>query len=216
MSVCFDKVAAVYGFLEKALFGSKLQRMRLQYLNRMEKPKQILLVGEGCGFFLERLLEMNEKAVITVVEPSEGMIAQAKARVPEKDRERVVFCNMTFDRFVPSETFDAAGTFFYWDCFRENQLKALLPKLFVCLKAEGFLINVDFFESTHTDETGFKLTHFILLRFLYGFFGFATGIESSRVSEIEPIALANGFYAIDTCLDEKLPVKAQVFQRRFV
>jgi len=144
------------------------------------------------------------------------MIAQAKARVAEKDRERVVFCNMTFDRFLPSETFDAAGTFFYWDCFRENQLKALLPKLFVCLKAEGFLINVDFFESTHTDETGFKLTHFILLRFLYGFFGFATGIESSRVSEIEPIALANGFYAIDTCLDEKLPVKAQVFQRRFV
>ena len=70
MSVCFDKVASVYGFLEKALFGSNLQRMRLQYLNRMEKPKQILLVGEGCGF-LERLLEVNEKAVITVVEPSE-------------------------------------------------------------------------------------------------------------------------------------------------
>jgi len=67
MSVCFDKVAVVYGFLEKALFGSNLQRMRLQYLNRMKNPKQILLVGEGCGFFLERLLEMNEKAVITVV-----------------------------------------------------------------------------------------------------------------------------------------------------
>ena len=95
-------------------------------------------------------------------------------------------------------------------------MKALLPKLFVSLKAEGFLINVDFFESTLTDESGFKLTHFILLRILYGFFGFATGIESTRVSEIEPIALANGFYAIDTCLDEKLPVKGQVFKRRFV
>ena len=216
MSVCFDKVADIYGFLEKALFGSNLQRMRLQYLNWMEKPKQILLVGEGCGFFLERLLEVNEKAVITVVEPSEGMIEQAKAKVPEKDRERVFFCNMTFDRFVPFETFDAAATFFYWDCFREDQLKALLSKLFVCLKAEGFLINVDFFESTRTDENGFKLTHFILLRILYGFFGFTTGIESTRVLEIEPIALANGFYVIDTCLDEKLPVKGQVFQRKFV
>ena len=216
MSVCFDRVAVVYGFLEQALFGPNLQRMRLQYLNRMENSKQILLVGEGCGFFLERLLEVNEKAFITVVEPSERMINQAKARVPEKDRERIVFCNMTFERFVPSETFDAAGTFFYWDCFRENQLKALLPKLFNCLKAEGFLINVDFFESSQPDENGFKLTHFILLRILYGFFGFATGIESTRVLEIEPIALANGFYASDTCLDEKFPVKGQVFQRRFV
>jgi len=216
MSVCFDKVAVVYGFLEKVLFGSNLQRMRLKYLDRMENSKQILLVGEGCGFFLEKLLKVNEKAVITIVEPSERMIHQAKARVPVKDRERVVFCNMTFERFVPSKTFDAAGTFFYWDCFRENQLKVFLPKLFDCLKAEGFLINVDFFELAHPDGTGLKLTHFILLRILFGFFGFATGIENTRVLDIEPIAVAYGFYATDTCFDEKLPVKGQVFQRRFV
>ena len=57
---------------------------------------------------------------------------------------------------------------------------------------------------------------FIMLRFLYGFFGFATGIESTRVSDIEPVALAKGFYAIETCLHEKLPVKGAVFRRRFV
>ena len=216
MPVCFDKVAIAYGVLEKALFGSSLQLMRCRYLNQIEDSKEILLVGEGCGFFLKKLLEVNAEAMITVVEPSENMINQAASRVPHKDRKRVVFCNAAFGQFVPAGTFDAACTFFFWDCFRENQTKALLPRLLNCLEPDGLLINADFVEPSSSSGRRFKISHFILLRILYGFFGFATGIESTRVFEIEPVALGNGFIAKDTYMHEKLPFKGQVFQRRFV
>ena len=144
------------------------------------------------------------------------MIRKAKSRIPVKDRNRVVFYNVTFDRFVPNETFDAAGTFFFWDCFRERQLKSLLPKLLNYLESESLFINVDFYEPAYSEKSWLKFLHFILLRALYGFFGFSTGIESTRVSDIEPVALAKGFYASETCLHEKLPVKGQVFRRKFV
>ena len=216
MPVCFDKVAIAYGFLEKALFGSSLQQMRCRYLNQIEDSKKILLVGEGCGFFLKKLLEVNAEAMITVVEPSENMINQAASRVPHKDRKRVVFCNAAFGQFVPAGTFDAACTFFFWDCFRENQTKAMLPSLLDCLDPDGLLINADFVEPSSSVGRRFKISHFILLRILYGFFGFATGIESTRVIEIEPVASGNGYFAKDTHLHETLPIKAQIFQRRFI
>ena len=216
MSVCFDKIAIAYGFLEKALFGSNLQEMRCRYLNRIEDFKEILLVGEGCGFFLRKLLGVNTGATVTVVESSENMIKQAKSRVLHKDRKRVVFCHATLEQFVSTRKFDAACTFFFWDCFPENQMKAMLPRLLDCLEPDGLLINADFVDPLPSVGRRFKTSHFILLRILYGFFGFATGIESTRVFEIEPVALGNGFIAKDTYLHEKLPFKGQVFQRRFI
>ena len=216
MSACFDKVAIVYGVLEKTLFGSKLQEMRCRYLNRIENSKEILLVGEGCGFFLIKLLEVNSEAMITVVEPSKNMIRQAESKVPHKDRKRVAFCNVALGQFSSTEKFDAICTFFFWDCFRENQMKAMFPILLDFLRHDGSLINVDFAEPSSFEGRRYKISHFILLRILYGFFGLATGIESTRVLEIEPIAWENGLFTKDTHEDEKLPFRGHVFRRRFV
>lgn len=214
MPICFDKVASSYLFLEKALFGSSLQQMRCSHLSHIENSKKILLVGEGCGFFLRRLLEVNQEAMITVVEPSERMVQQAKSRVPDHDRQRVFFCKTPLEEFLPQVQFNAACTCFLWDCFEENQIKKLLPKVLDCLESGGFLINVDFAETRSSEGRRFKISHFILLRMLYGFFRFTTGIESTRVTEIKPMAESNGFYVMDSRNHEKLPILSEVFRRK--
>ena len=142
------------------------------------------------------------------------MVKQAKSRVPDHDRQRVFFCKAPIEEFLPHVQFNAACTYFLWDCFKENQIKKLLPKVLDCLESGGFLINVDFAETRSSERSKFKILHFILLRMLYGFFRFTTGIESTRVTEIKPMAESNGFYVMDSLYHEKLPILSQVFQRK--
>ena len=70
MSSEFDRLASAYPFLEHFLFGSKLQEMRCVYLPQLADCQDILLIGEGTGLFLEKLLMVNPKAKVTVIDQS--------------------------------------------------------------------------------------------------------------------------------------------------
>ena len=114
MSSNFDKIAPFTVFLEGVLFGSRMQRMRCAHLDHMSGRREILLVGEGTGLFLERLLEVNAQAKVTVVEQSEQMMKRAKRRVAEKDLRRVTFRKLSFEKFDSSKRFDAVCTLFFF------------------------------------------------------------------------------------------------------
>ncbi len=213
MSSGFDRIAPFYGFFESFLFGSKLQEMRCAYLEQLAHRRDILLIGEGTGLFLERLLQVNPKGNVTVVEQSAEMMERSRNRVAEKDSSRATFHNVALQEFDSVKRFDAVCTFFFWDCFEQSQLRAMLPTLSKYTKGESLWIDVDFFEM----QEGVPLTkwwHFILIRMLYGFFGLATGIEARQVVEIEPLAKQNGFFVTASHRSEKFPIRARIFQKR--
>jgi len=213
MSSGFDRIAPFYGFFESFLFGSKLQEMRCTYLEQLAHRRDILLIGEGTGLFLERLLQVNPKANVTVVEQSAEMMERSRSRVAEKDSSRATFHKVALQEFDSVKRFDAVCTFFFWDCFEQSQLRAMLPTLSKYTKGESLWIDVDFFEM----QEGVPLTkwwHFILIRMLYGFFGLATGIEARQVVEIEPLAKQNGFFVTASHRSEKFPIRARIFQKR--
>ena len=213
MSSGFDKLAPWYGLLESLLFGSRLQEMRCAYLDQLTDVGTVLLVGEGTGLFLKRLLKTNPEATVSVVEPSAEMIDQCRNRVPRDDSRRVTFHKSTLLEFEFVQRFDALCTFFFWDCFDEDQLRMMLPAISKFHKPESFWIDVDFFE-TPKDSPGINLRHFLLLRMLYGFFGLATGIEARSVVDIEPMAKQNGFFVTESLTAKKFPIQARIFSRR--
>ena len=213
MSSGFDKIAPFYGILESFLFGSKLQQMRCVYLDRLSERRHIVLIGEGTGMFLERLLEVNPNASVTVVEQSAGMIERSRNRVAEKDSSRVHFLKVSLEEFKPVRRFDAVCTFFFWDCFEESQIKIMLPVVSQCVERESLWMDVDFFEA----QKGVSSTiswQFVLIRMLYGFFRLAAGIEAGQVVEIKPLAKQNGFCVTSSYMDETFPIRARIFQQR--
>ena len=213
MSSGFDRIAPFYGFFESFLFGSKLQEMRCVYLDELAHRRDILLIGEGTGLFLERLLQVNPKANVTVVEQSAEMMERSRNRVAEKDSSRATFHKVALQEFDSVKRFDAVCTFFFCDCFEQSQLRAMLPTLSKYTKGESLWIDVDFFE-IHEGGPSTKWWHFILIRILYGFFGLATGIEAREVVEIEPLAKQNGFFVTASHRSEKFPIRARIFQKR--
>ena len=212
MSMGFDKIASLYGILESFLFGSKLQQMRCAYLDQLADVGCVLLIGEGTGSFLERLLKVNSKVAVTVVESSSGMIDRSRNRVASKDLCRVSFHRTTLLDFDSIQSFDAVCTFFFWDCFEEYQLRMMLPAFSKYAKHGSLWIDVDFFELSE-GLPKLNLHHFLLIRMLYGFFGLATGIEAKRIVEIEPMAKQNGFFVTESRTDEKFPIRARIFRR---
>ena len=118
MSSGFDRIAPFYGVFESFLFGSKLQEMRCAYLDQLAERRDILLIGEGTGLFLERLLQVNPKTNVTVVEQSAEMMERSRNRVAEKDSSRVHFLKVSLQGFKPVRRFDAVCTFFFWDFSR--------------------------------------------------------------------------------------------------
>ena len=182
------------------------------YLSQLADCQDILLIGEGTGLFLEKLLRVNPKAKVTVIDQSAKMIKRARGRVAEHDLHRVTFQTVAFENFLSANQFDALCTFFFWDCFEKDRIREMLPLLRSCMKREGLWFEVDFFEDQRGARPS-RIWHYFLLRFLYGFFGWATRIEARWVEEIEPLAKENGFSLTHSQWADRLPVRARIFQK---
>jgi len=77
----FDSLAAHYRWMEWLLAGRKLQRCRTAFLRRINPPREVLLLGEGNGRFLEALLQAHPQARVTCVDASAAMLERARARM---------------------------------------------------------------------------------------------------------------------------------------
>src|SRR5258708_18551693 len=76
----FDRLAPHYRWMEWLLAGRKLQRCRTAYLRRIDCPREVLLLGEGNGRFLEALLLAHPRARVTCVDASAAMLDRARHR----------------------------------------------------------------------------------------------------------------------------------------
>jgi len=212
MPADFDKISRYYTFLEKFVFRNKLQEYRCCFLDLMLQAQDVLLVGEGTGSFLSKLLSFNSTVRVTVVEVSHEMANQARSKVETTDQVRVFFHEKAVSDFHTSQKYDFICTFFFWDCFNEKQIKRMFPHLACKLQPQGKLLNADFFENSYSGGEC-RIQHFFLLRILYGFFRFATGIKAESVLEIDGIAKQSNLVLEEFIVDEKFPIKAEVYKR---
>jgi SAM-dependent methyltransferase len=193
----FDRLARVYRALEFLAFGRALERARFCFLDRLGDRHDILVLGEGDGRCVERLVGLAPNARIRCVELSAAMLALAAARVAQADVNRRV----TFEQAdalsvpFPPGKYDAVVTLFFLDCFRSDQVAALVSRVEASLRPGALWLFADF---VLPPRGWSRLRARLWLRVLYAFFRWQTGLPASALPPSERILEQAGLSPIGT------------------
>ncbi|HTJ79165.1 MAG TPA: class I SAM-dependent methyltransferase [Rariglobus sp.] len=179
----FDRLAHPYRLLEWTAFGPLLERARFRHLDHLRGRKRILLLGDGDGRVLARILALAPDANIDSVDLSGAMLAKAKSRLSPADRARVCFRHEdALQADYPAATYDAVTTFFFLDCFTDGQVSALVDRLKPSLTSDAMWLFADFAEPS---RGLMRLRAKIWLWIMYAFFRWQTGLAARRLPDSE-------------------------------
>ncbi len=190
-----DRIAGSYQWLEYAAFGLALERARFDFLSHAAAARRVLILGEGDGRFLARLLGSNGRASITVIETSARMIDLARRRVPSSERSRVEFHQMdAVAGCWPEGPFDLAVTHFFLDILDCRDAETVIFKVAALLTpGAGWLVS-EFQEPA----SGVPRLHSRLwLRAMYGFFSATAGLHVSKLPPYRDFLRRAGLTEID-------------------
>jgi SAM-dependent methyltransferase len=131
-TVNFDSVAHAYRWLEYATFGPCLSRCRKAQITQITNARHALIFGDGDGRFLQRLLAVNHKVTVDVVDSSEIMLKLLERRISRCDAEvlgRVRLHHADALMWNPMGSYDLIVSHFFLDCFFPAQLEQLFDRL---------------------------------------------------------------------------------------
>jgi SAM-dependent methyltransferase len=182
------RLAPWYRWIEYAAFGRALERCRCEFLSRLSSSKRILVLGEGDGRTLARMLQTAPLARFDVVELSPAMIWLARRRT--RDSPRVAFhCQDAQKVSLPDAGYDAIVTHFFLDCFSEEQARELIHRLSQALAPGGVWLLGDF----ALPDSGWRRLHAQLwLPTMYLFFRVTTGLSANALPPLESLMLEAG------------------------
>ena len=178
-----DRFARWYRWVEYAAFGRALERRRFAFLDRLANARRVLILGEGDGRALARLLVVAPQAQIDVLELSGEMIQLARRRAKNSDRIRFRLENALTASW-PEDQYDGLMTFFFLDCFHEAEARCLVQRLAGAM-APGALWLVSEFA---IPERGWRRRHAKLwISTMYKFFGVVSGLRVCTLPPIEKL-----------------------------
>ena len=191
-AMSFDTLAPYYRTMEWLTAGGVLQRCRTTFLVEAKNSRRALLLGEGPGRFLGELLQTNPRVEVTCVERSPRMIEEARKRLNESELARVQFVQadaLTWQ--PPRDKFDLVVTNFFLDCFRREELAALVARIAESATKDARWLLADFREP----ESGWRRWRGrAALALMYGFFRVATGLSASRLTPPDGFLETGGFH----------------------
>ena len=78
----FDALARPYRLLERLALGGSLETARYHFLPRLRSCRRVLVLGDGDGRLVQRLLRLAPELCVDSLDKSEAM--QALARAPQR------------------------------------------------------------------------------------------------------------------------------------
>lgn len=173
--------------LEHLAFGDALERARATFIPDLAGAERVLIIGEGDGRFLSKLLQVNPGCQIDCLDFSSEMMMRCRERL---QRARLplqcihLLCADAFTYTYPAQHYDAVVTLFFFDLFTEREISSLIPKLANSLKMGGAWFYADF----HIPEAGTaRWRSLAWLRLMYSFFRWQTGISAKRFVDPTPL-----------------------------
>jgi SAM-dependent methyltransferase len=126
----FDPLARPYRWAEYATFGRSLERCRFHFLPAVTGARRALVIGDGDGRFLARLLREDPDLYADVIDISPAMLRLLHRRLPREDHRRVALHQRDAREFVPPDMgYDLVVTHFFFDCLFQNELNALVERI---------------------------------------------------------------------------------------
>lgn len=189
----FDLLAPHYRWMERVLAGDKLQQCRTAFLRRIPSATNILILGEGNGRFLLECRRQFPDAKITVVDSSARMLELARRRLTtfKVGCDQIDFVCADALTWTPSaQAFDLIVTHFFLDCFRPEQLQALITKLAHSATPNAYWLLADFQAAAHGWR---RLRSRAILWLMYRFFTIVTRLPAGSLTPPDAFLEQQGF-----------------------
>ena len=207
----FDGVAGIYKTLEYIAFGRALESARFEYLARLRHCRRVLIVGEGDGRFLERLVQVAPDATIRCVDSSAAMLVRAERRLDPSARVRVTFERADVrDLHVAPHAYDAIVTLFLLDCLSPGEVAQAVRTLGDGLQPDGLWLFADFSIPARGWQ---RLRAIAWVRFLYAFFRWRAGLRVRDLPPTERILADAGFRVRESRTFQRGLLKASLYSR---
>lgn len=194
---CFDRIARLYRPAEYLTFGPWLERCRFHHLSALAQaapaPKQALILGDGDGRFLARLLAANPTLHSDAVDLSPAMLRLLHNRVTRigaSDRLTTICADIR--TFIPPRAdYDLVVTHFVLDCLTAPEAATLLLRLPRHL-APGALWLVSEFQIPAGNRFRAALAR-TLISGLYAGFRVLTGLAVRQIPPWRSLLAQSGF-----------------------
>lgn len=188
-AVNFDRLARPYRWLEYLSFGPLLERCRYYRLPQLANAKRALVLGDGDGRFLARLLKENRELKADVVDLSTAMLRLLAERVAAvRTCNRVSLHAMDARSFVPTSEYDLIITHFFLDCFSTEELVALVEKIRPHLAPGAIWVVSEFAIPKNLASWPSQ----IVVGGLYLVFGVFTGLPVRRLPDYASVLTSSG------------------------
>jgi tRNA (cmo5U34)-methyltransferase len=170
----FDRIAFVYDFLAKLIFGKSIKESQKHFLNKIEDVSKVLILGGGTGWLLTELLKAKPNCKVCYIDASEKMISLSKNKI--KPKQLVHFIHGTEQDIPLSTKYDVVLTNFYLDLFTDQQLEGIMVKIRSSLETGANWIVTDFVNNG-------KWWQKTMLKIMYWFFRITCNIEPKKLPE---------------------------------
>ena len=195
-TVNFDRVALPYRWLEYLSFGPWLVLCRNAQLEQLATARHALVLGDGDGRFLVKLLTTNPAFTADVVDSSRSMLRLLEARVRRlgpKARDRICLHHADALAWNPPRPYDLIVTHFFLDCFSTQQLESLCDRyLPYTLPGTRWVIS-DFAVPRNAAAA---IAARWIIRLLYQAFGVLTGLPVRVLPDWRDLLVRRGFVLV--------------------
>jgi ubiquinone/menaquinone biosynthesis C-methylase UbiE len=192
-SVNFDPIARPYRWLEYLSFGPWLVRCRCAQLIHLAGAQSALLLGDGDGRFLARLLAANTTLRADVVDSSHSMLRILDRRIQRsipRGRRRICLHHADALQWNPSGSYDLIVSHFFLDCFSLQQLEQLFDRVLPHIRPGAQWVISEFAIPRNAFAAYLAGG---LIGLLYRAFGLLTGLPVRALPDYEAVLDRRGF-----------------------
>jgi ubiquinone/menaquinone biosynthesis C-methylase UbiE len=190
----FDRVARPYRWLEYITFGPWLARCRNAQLARLTVARHALVLGDGDGRFLARLLAANPALTADVVDSSHAMLMLLDRRMHRSQiHQRIRLHHADALKWNPTGSYDLIVSHFFLDCFFPHQLEQLFDSVLPHALPGAQWVVSEFAIPRNPFVAWFAHR---IIRWLYRAFGWTTGLRVRTLPDYAASMLRRGLLPI--------------------
>jgi len=187
MSANFNRIARAYRWMEYASFGHALERCRFALVPRSSSVQHALVLGDGDGRFLQRLLLENTGVQVDAVDASPAMLRLLTERCGSS--RVTAHCADALGFTPPHKEYDCIATHFFLDCLTSEECAGLAMRLREYLVPGGSWVVSEF----RVPRGVLRLPGALLIRAMYAGFRVLTGLRPQQLPLYETALRGAGF-----------------------
>ena len=209
----FDAIAPYYRWLEMATFGNALQRAQTRFIDKVDRPKHALVIGEGDGRFLCDLLRVHPDLKVDCVDASRGMLKISRDRVRRLSPgclARIRFLHADILTWSPNYSYDLFVTHFLLDCFGAAEVKMIVEKIARAASVDAIWLLADF---TIPEGNVARINAKIWLWAMYAFFRAVANLETNSLIDPSQYLRENRFVCTERAQLHVGMLKSELWRR---